>query len=480
MFTASSLRSGSFHIIKKKDLGWIWVVTGVGPQKSEEAISLILSLFKPIMILNIGTAGYVSTSDSKSERLDIGSLVWANSFKLVDDIESTDDSPLLTLEGDDRLPHPSLYHLNSQKLALKTVHIPKSINSTSSNQTRHTPYIVDMEAFSQANHCAKIDISFHCLKFISDCSDKTLTNDYSKNLSKIVAQIDKSLFFLKQKWQAPTVIIPTYNRAEKLLKALNSVVAQTVKAKEIIIVDDGSTDDTKQSVETFISENKDIKIPITYSSHNQNKGISEARNTGIAKTDSDWICLLDSDDLLHPDKFESDKTYFNKHPYYQIYQSEEKWIRNGKHMNQKKIHQKPLGWAWERSLKLCLLSSSGLMIHKTMFEQFGLYDPTLPACEDYDLWIRILRKCPVGLNPSVVVTKFGGHDDQLSQKYDAMDTFRVEAMVKSYNVETDSRCQNLLKQEICTKLTILLNGAKKRKNDISIATFSKQLLNFSS
>ena len=454
-------------------------MTGVGPENSESAISLILSLFNPIMILNIGTAGYISPSTSPIHRLNQGELVWATSFELVDNNEPDSDQQAPVIESDDRLPHPSLYQLNPHPISLKTVRVPQSITPTSSKKDRTSPYIVDMEAYPQATHCADTDTSFHCLKFISDCSDKTLIQDYSTNLYSIVSKIDDALFFLKQKWQPPTIIIPTYNRAEKVLNALASAVTQTVKPKEIIIVDDGSTDSTKQIVDKFISTNQEANPPITYINHSQNKGISEARNTGIGETTSDWICLLDSDDLLPPNKLESDQTYFNKHPFYWIYQSEEKWIRNGKHMNQKKIHKKPLGWAWERSLKRCLLSSSGLMIHTRMFEQFGRYDPTLLACEDYDLWLRLLRKCPVGLDPSVTVTKFGGHDDQLSQKYSAMDTFRVKALTTVFNVELNETCKNLLKQEICYKLSILLNGAKKRQNDRSVTAFSKQLFAFS-
>ncbi|MGY8813338.1 MAG: glycosyltransferase family 2 protein, partial [Gammaproteobacteria bacterium] len=214
-----------------------------------------------------------------------------------------------------------------------------------------------------------------------------------------------------------SVIIPTYNRLESLLRALESVLNQSYQAYEIIIVDDGSTDQTADYIKRNFSNVKYL--------YQSNTGVSSARNTGIEHSSGDWLAFLDSDDQWHKDKLMHQSNLLVNNPDYLIIHSDEIWIRNGKRINQKKKHQRRSGYIFQDCLRLCVISPSSVIIHKSIFKDIGLFNQSFPACEDYDLWLRICYKYPVLCASKNLVYKYGGHGDQLSQKYWGMDRFRI-------------------------------------------------------
>jgi glycosyltransferase involved in cell wall biosynthesis len=218
-----------------------------------------------------------------------------------------------------------------------------------------------------------------------------------------------------------SVIIPTYNRAWVIKEAIDSVLAQDYAEFELIVVDDGSTDQTSDVLDTFGNV---IKV-----FSQKNKGVSAARNRGIAEASGNFIAFLDSDDLWHPQKLSSQIDFFNQTPDALICQTEEVWIRNGLRVNPKKRHKKPSGMIFKPSLKLCLVSPSAVMIRRHLFDRVGGFDETLPACEDYDLWLRISCRFPIYLIDTPLIIKRGGHDDQLS-KGAGLDKFRIKAIEK--------------------------------------------------
>ena len=220
-----------------------------------------------------------------------------------------------------------------------------------------------------------------------------------------------------------SVIIPTFNRADKVVRAISSVLDQTFTDFEIIVVDDASTDRTKDAVVRF-------NDCITYIEHSLNLGVSAARNTGIRKSTGEFIAFLDSDDWWLPEKLQIQMGFFDSHPWVVALQTEEIWIRNGRRVNPKVKHLKPSGDIFEPSLKLCLISPSAVMIKRGLFDEVGLFDESLPACEDYDLWLRILCRYPVYLVREQLVIKEGGSPDQLSLQYMGMDRFRIQSIVK--------------------------------------------------
>ena len=153
-----------------------------------------------------------------------------------------------------------------------------------------------------------------------------------------------------------SVVIPTYNRAHLLERCLVSVLGQTLTADEIIVVDDGSTDNT---VSTLKSRHPEVKLI-----QQDNLGVSAARNTGISAARHDWIALLDSDDVWHENKLERQITALNNAPEYLICHSDEIWIRNGVRVNQMNKHRKAGGHIFQHCLPLCAISPSAVMIHQ--------------------------------------------------------------------------------------------------------------------
>ncbi len=253
-----------------------------------------------------------------------------------------------------------------------------------------------------------------------------------------------------------SVIIPVYNRQDTIRRSIDSVLKQTVKACEIIVVDDGSTDDTGRILDSYA----DKVIVITQ----ENRGVSAARNVGIKIARGNWIALLDSDDEWLPKKLEWAASYINNNPDVKIFQTEEIWVRNGKRVNPKIKHKKVSGFIFKESLPLCIISPSAVVIKNELLEEVGLFDEKLPVCEDYDLWLRITKKYSVGLDERAGIIKYGGHADQLSRRYWGMDRYRIEAMEKHLNDNTFIR---FILPEIIQKLKIIIHGSLKREKDVN-------------
>ena len=220
-----------------------------------------------------------------------------------------------------------------------------------------------------------------------------------------------------------TVIIPTYNRASFLKEAIDSVLSQTYRNFELIVVDDGSTDGTSELLLSYGHKIKVIK--------KANKGPSASRNRGIKAAKGDWIAFLDSDDVWKPYKLEKQVQFIKDNPEIKICQTEEIWIRNGKRVNPRKKHEMHSGWIYEQCLPLCIVSPSSVMIHRDVFEKVGLFDETMLACEDYDLWLRIAPHYPICLVREKLIVKQGGHADQQSHVISSLDLLRIKAIVKS-------------------------------------------------
>jgi glycosyltransferase involved in cell wall biosynthesis len=262
-----------------------------------------------------------------------------------------------------------------------------------------------------------------------------------------------------------SIIIPSFNRDAVIGRAIDSVVSQTYLSErddwELILIDDGSTDKTH----SLISERYlDVYPNIVYLKQD-NSGVSSARNTGIRRAKGAWIALLDSDDQWLPHKLAVQFEILDRGEC-QICHGEEIWIRNGVRVNQMNKHKKSGGWIFERCLPLCAMSPSSIVIHKSVFEVVGLFDESLPACEDYDLWLKMASQYQVAYIEQACINKFGGHDDQLSRQYWGMDRFRVialENILASGLTLSESNHQAALKM-LLKKLRILLKGAVKHDN----------------
>ena len=253
-----------------------------------------------------------------------------------------------------------------------------------------------------------------------------------------------------------SVIIPTFNRADRVPRAVTSVLHQTFPDYEIIVVDDGSDDQTLESLSRFGDSIRLIRHP-------EKKGVSAARNRGITASRSPLITFLDSDDYWMPEKLEVQVGYFDKYPDWVAAQTEEMWIRNGIRVNPGKKHLKPTGDIFEPSLKRCLVSPSAVMLKRSLLDEVGLFDERFPVCEDYDLWLRISCRYPVHLIKRSLVVKVGGASDQLSASFKGMDRFRIRAMGKLLDGGLLSEGQvRMVRRELDIKCRIYGEGCLKR------------------
>lgn len=278
---------------------------------------------------------------------------------------------------------------------------------------------------------------------------------------------------LKPKPKNISVIVPTFNRSHCLPRAINSILSQTDPVAEIIIVDDGSNDKTYEVlIENGMVNGSGLGVPIQYF-YQDNKGVSAARNLGITKANNEYIALLDSDDAWLENKVEKQLLALREQNWkHRISHTEEVWIRNGQRINPKKKHQKSGGYIFERCLPLCCISPSSVLLHRTLFEDYGFFDETLPACEDYDLWLRLCAFEEVLFLDEPLTIKYGGHEDQLSRAFWGMDRFRVyalEKLINSNNLSTKQSSQVL--DILISKIDILLLGAEKRKKTEMVQKF---------
>lgn len=251
-----------------------------------------------------------------------------------------------------------------------------------------------------------------------------------------------------------SVIIPTYNRAWCLQEAVDSVMAQTFRKFEVVIVDDGSNDDTHRILAAC---GKNLRFR-----RQTNQGVSAARNLGIRTAKGSLLAFLDSDDLWQPGKLARQVKFFDRHPNAMICQTEETWIRRGVRVNPKHRHKKPSGWIFEASLALCLVSPSAVMMRRELFDTVGLFDEQLPACEDYDLWLRVSARYPIHLIDDPLVVKRGGHQDQLSRQH-SLDRYRIQSLEKLLHSGTLSADQTrAAAAKLREKCAIYAAGCRKR------------------
>jgi len=256
-----------------------------------------------------------------------------------------------------------------------------------------------------------------------------------------------------------SVIIPTYNRAGYLPRAVDSVVNQTRPPDELIIVDDGSTDNTAVIVADIASR---VLFPV-HCIHQENKGASAARNLGIHHARGDILCFLDSDDWWDYSKIELQLPVMLEDPNVCITHTREIWFRNGVRVNQKKKHAPGNGFIFSSCLKMCVIGMSTVMVRRELFEQYGLFDESLPCCEDYELWLRIARERPFVLVDHPLTLKEGGRGDQLSVRYrQGMDRYRIQALctLLAGKVLTDEQYIETL-AELNRKCTIYGKGCIK-------------------
>ncbi len=252
-----------------------------------------------------------------------------------------------------------------------------------------------------------------------------------------------------------SVVIPTYNRRHWLPETIQSVLQQTFSPHEVIVVDDGSTDGTGEWLQKTFPQVRYL--------WQQQSGPSAARNQGARLATGNWLAFLDSDDRWLPAKLERQVAFLQEHPEFQAVHTNEIWIRNGRRVNPKKRHQKFGGWIYPQCLPLCIISPSSILLSRELWEWSGGFDESLPACEDYDLWLRIAAEHPIGYLDEPLIVKYGGHADQLSRQW-GLDRYRVRALEKMLQCpQLRPDWREATRQMLLQKCRILIQGFEKHR-----------------
>ena len=383
------------------------IITGVGSRNAQLAINWIQENINPLYIINFGSCG--------STTIPLGTTISC----------TTEPPPLTTF-----LP------------------IISSLED-----------YIDMESTVYFDYFSQSLIPFYCIKTVTDSNNSQLISDFNRFLPTVQSEFKRLFPFVYNKKQLLSehisVIIPTYNRVGYLQRCIESVINQTSPPKEIIVVDDGSSDKTPE----LLYQYKDKICILTLK---QNYGVSTARNIGINHSTGDWIMLLDSDDEWLPNKISSQIKFLNQYPYYLIFQSLDQWIRHENKVIQPEHLQKKSGWIFHDSLQRCMISPSSVCFHRSLWTHYGPFNSDYIACEDYDLWLKITRHYPVGLDPTITLNRYSGHSDQLSSSIPILDHYRVQSLEKLLDLEYDPILIQSIKKVLIKKLTILSHGAKKR------------------
>lgn len=222
-----------------------------------------------------------------------------------------------------------------------------------------------------------------------------------------------------------SAVIPVYNRPRLVARAVGSVLAQDWPELELIVVDDGSTDRTPEVLADLAGESGGRMRVLTQ----ENRGVGAARNAGIYKARGELFAFLDSDDEWLPRKI-SRQVAFLMQLGLEICQTQEIWMRGGRRVNAPQRHVKPSGRFFAQALGQCLVSPSCTMFTRRFLGEVGCFDETLPACEDYDLWLRALTRFDIGLLDEELTVRHGGRSDQLSTLFTGLDLFRVRSLAK--------------------------------------------------
>ena len=269
-----------------------------------------------------------------------------------------------------------------------------------------------------------------------------------------------------------SVIIPTHNRADIVERAVKSVLNQTYQKFEIIVISDGSEDNTDAVMERICNEDPRIR----YISYHPAKGGNIARNIGIDNAKCDFIAFLDDDDEWHPDKIEKQLSVFSRDKEIGLVCTGTNGVYLKENARFTYIPPAPYDSSRKILIKNCIGSTTTVMIRAELLRKCGKFDPILKALQDYDLWIRICQETKIGVvaEPCVEYYNYSGNNQisQNTEKYvDAIDyiSHKYNSLIK-----TLSKKEMRLRNRVMTLLVAkkgLRNGECKLVRQYSFELF---------
>ncbi len=260
-----------------------------------------------------------------------------------------------------------------------------------------------------------------------------------------------------------SAIIPVYNRPEQIKEAIRSVINQTYRPLELIVGDDGSTDQTLMEVNTLQDAAVKAGVDLTILELTHTGMPGAVRNRCVQSARGEFIAFLDSDDLWLPAKLEKQYALHRDNPSLNISHTREEWNRSGKIISQSKLRHTRQGDMFADSLKKCIIGPSTVMIRRDYYLETGGFREDLEIAEDYEYWLRITAGETVAYLDEPMIVKRAGHQGQLSEKYGHIELFRLEGL-KSL-VDSDflkGERKNQAASELANKCSVYSKGCLKR------------------
>jgi glycosyltransferase involved in cell wall biosynthesis len=208
-----------------------------------------------------------------------------------------------------------------------------------------------------------------------------------------------------------SVLITTHNRARLVGDAIESVMAQSYPDWELVIVDDGSTDGTREIVAGHVKQ--DPRVRYVYQ---PNQGLSKSRTRGLELLTGDYAAFLDDDDLYLPDKLERQVGFLEAHPDVALVYSQVDLVdaRTGQHL---RLSPKKPALTFQELLAECTIASHSLLVRRACLERLGGFRRDLRGGDDYEMWLRIVRTHRIAFLPGRVGI-YRWHDGNMSYGYD--------------------------------------------------------------
>jgi glycosyltransferase involved in cell wall biosynthesis len=261
------------------------------------------------------------------------------------------------------------------------------------------PWTMPVEAVTEAKLQAALD---HCLTpaariQASDCRERALTAIEAIRADFTASLTNEGLF--ESRLRARTelsvaVIIPCYNQARYLADAIDSVRAQTHGRTEIVVVDDGSDDDTAQVA---------ARYPEVVYVRQYNAGLAAARNAGLKAVQSEYVVFLDADDRMTPRALESGLNCMDLYPECPLVSGHFRYIRADGSPRAEAVQEVPHEPPYQALLQRNYIGMHAtVMYRRSVFDTVGPFDPALKCCEDYDVYLRIARRFPVAWHREIV------------------------------------------------------------------------------
>jgi len=248
-----------------------------------------------------------------------------------------------------------------------------------------------------------------------------------------------------------STIVPTYNYAHFLRDCVNSIIQQTYKDFEIVVIDDGSTDETRAIVESLIESNPGVQIRYIYQN---NQGPAAARNHGIREAQGEYIAFCDADDVWAPEKLDKQLDLFEQDPELaMIFSDMSQQVEDGcyeeSYFHKRGINPEKFTNVYSKLIERNnFIIPTTVVLRRKILDDVGIFDERYRVGEDYELWLRIAKKYKIGYIDKPLVIRFS-HEGSISRTKDVYcrDNIRITKELLS-RYEFSKKERFILRQRI--------------------------------